>query len=182
MSLEDYRAALRALSCQPEPRRYCVDVEPSPTPPPCTSSGVIGRRARCSLERFGRLVVTSRDVPLRPPLPPGQVYDPYKQTIVFLGTGLEIRDHAIRTNCETGIRTASGLQSTETLLATIHLTPELTIMQTVDSFDSIDCGDPISYKLPASHSAVPELLWSEPRQLEVAPFCRRTFEKLSMLR
>lgn len=46
---------------------------------------MIGRRAQCPLERFGRLVKTDRDYPLRPPLRPGQIYDPYKQTVVFLG-------------------------------------------------------------------------------------------------
>ncbi|XP_045766480.1 uncharacterized protein LOC123868142 isoform X3 [Maniola jurtina] len=48
--------------------------------------GVIGRRAQCSLERFGPQVKTVRDYPIRPPLPPGQIYDPYKQTMIFLGS------------------------------------------------------------------------------------------------
>lgn len=46
---------------------------------------MIGRRAQCPLERYGRLVKTARDYPTRPPLRHGQIYDPYKQTIVFLG-------------------------------------------------------------------------------------------------
>ncbi|CAH0729799.1 unnamed protein product, partial [Brenthis ino] len=48
--------------------------------------GIIGRRALCTLERFGPSVKTPRDYPIRPPLPPGQVYNPYKQTILFLGS------------------------------------------------------------------------------------------------
>ncbi|XP_049874467.1 uncharacterized protein LOC126372661 [Pectinophora gossypiella] len=85
-SLEEYRAAIRSVSCQPEPKIFPVDVAPSPKPLPPTSTGMIGRRAQCPLERYGRLVKTPRDYPTRPPLPPGQVYDPYKQTIVFLGS------------------------------------------------------------------------------------------------
>lgn len=47
--------------------------------------GMIGRRAMYSLEKFGPSVKTTRDFPVRPPLPPGQIYNPYKQTIMFLG-------------------------------------------------------------------------------------------------
>ncbi|XP_073947139.1 uncharacterized protein isoform X2 [Choristoneura fumiferana] len=85
MSIEEYRAGVRSMNCQSEPRRYPVHVDPSPAPLPQTSSGMVGRRALCPLERYGRLVRTGRDYPTRPPLPPGQVYDPYKQTIIFLG-------------------------------------------------------------------------------------------------
>lgn len=51
---------------------------------------MIGRRATCPLERYGCLVKTARDYPQRPPLRPGQIYDPYKQTIVFLGYVFEL--------------------------------------------------------------------------------------------
>ncbi|XP_052754933.1 uncharacterized protein LOC113521443 [Galleria mellonella] len=86
MPLEEYRTAVHSVSCKPEPKKYPVVVDPSPTPLPRTSSGMVGRRALCPLERYGRLVMTSRDYPTRPPLPPGQIYDPYKQTLVFLGS------------------------------------------------------------------------------------------------
>lgn len=46
---------------------------------------MIGHRVDCTLEMFVPLVMTSRNYPLRPPLKPGQLYDPYKQTMVFLG-------------------------------------------------------------------------------------------------
>lgn len=48
-------------------------------------TGMIGRRAQYPLERYGKLVTTGRDYPTRSPLKPGQVYDPYKQTLIFLG-------------------------------------------------------------------------------------------------
>ncbi|KAL0822493.1 hypothetical protein ABMA28_004547 [Loxostege sticticalis] len=86
MTLEEYRDAVRAVSCKPEPKTYPVVVDPSPEPLPPTSAAMVGRRARCPLERYGRLVKTDRDYPTRPPLPPGQIYDPYKQTLVFLGS------------------------------------------------------------------------------------------------
>ncbi|KAH9632466.1 hypothetical protein HF086_014550 [Spodoptera exigua] len=85
MTVEEYRAALQSHSSQLEPKQYPVTVDPSPNPLPPTSAAMIGRRAQCPLERFGRLVKTDRDYPLRPPLRPGQIYDPYKQTVVFLG-------------------------------------------------------------------------------------------------
>ncbi|XP_045450552.1 uncharacterized protein LOC123659381 [Melitaea cinxia] len=85
MSLDEYRTAVRSVSCKPE-KELSVHIEPSPTPLPATSSGIIGRRALFSLERFGPLVKATRDYPLRPSLPPGQIYNPYKQTIVFLGS------------------------------------------------------------------------------------------------
>ncbi|XP_063623392.1 uncharacterized protein LOC134795473 [Cydia splendana] len=85
MSMEEYRAVVRSMNCQAEPQQYPVQVDPSPAPLPPTSSGMVGRRAVCPLERYGRLVRTARDYPTRPPLPPGQIYDPYKQTIIFLG-------------------------------------------------------------------------------------------------
>ncbi|CAB3251696.1 unnamed protein product [Arctia plantaginis] len=86
MTVEEYRAALQCHSSQPEPKQYPVIVDPSPTPLPPTSSGMIGRRAQCPLERYGPLVKSARDYPTRPPLRHGQIYDPYKQTIVFLGS------------------------------------------------------------------------------------------------
>ncbi|XP_028172571.1 uncharacterized protein LOC114361653 isoform X1 [Ostrinia furnacalis] len=86
MSLEEYREAVRTVSCKPEPKTYPVVVDPSPKPLPPTSSAMVGRRASCPLERYGRLVKTDRDYPTRPPLRPGQIYDPYKQTLVFLGS------------------------------------------------------------------------------------------------
>nr|XP_021181538.1 uncharacterized protein LOC110370133 isoform X2 [Helicoverpa armigera] len=86
MTVEEYRAALQSHSSQLEPQQYPVTVDPSPSPLPPTSAAMIGRRAQCPLERFGRLVKTDRDYPLRPPLRPGQIYDPYKQTVVFLGS------------------------------------------------------------------------------------------------
>lgn len=39
MSLEEYRQAVRALSCKLEPQKYPVVVDPSPKPLPRTSSG-----------------------------------------------------------------------------------------------------------------------------------------------
>ncbi|XP_068618721.1 uncharacterized protein [Battus philenor] len=87
MSVEEYRAALRTVSCKPV-EKHPVDIEPSPIPLPSTSSGMIGRRALCPLDRYGPLVKTGRNYPTRPPLPPGQVYDPYKQTMIFLGGGI----------------------------------------------------------------------------------------------
>ncbi|XP_075979049.1 uncharacterized protein LOC142978468 [Anticarsia gemmatalis] len=86
MTVEEYRAAVQSHSSQPEPKQYPVVVDPSPTPLPLTSAAMIGRRAQCPLERYGRLVKTARDYPPRPPLRHGQIYDPYKQTIVFLGS------------------------------------------------------------------------------------------------
>ncbi|XP_026738107.1 uncharacterized protein LOC113501229 [Trichoplusia ni] len=86
MTSEEYRAALQSHSSQPEHKYYPVTVDPSPFPLPPTSSAMIGRRALCPLERFGRLVKTNRDYPPRPPLKAGQIYDPYKQTVVFLGS------------------------------------------------------------------------------------------------
>ncbi|KAM3966339.1 uncharacterized protein ACR2FA_012647 [Aphomia sociella] len=86
MSLDEYRAAVRSVSCKPEPKTYPVVVDPSPTSIPRTSFGMVGRRALCPLERYGRLVMTHRDYPTTPPLPPGQIYNPYKQTLVFLGS------------------------------------------------------------------------------------------------
>ncbi|XP_059054066.1 uncharacterized protein LOC131848278 [Achroia grisella] len=86
MSLDQYKAAIRSVSCKPEPKTHPVVVDPTPTPLPRTSFGMVGRRALCPLERYGRLVKTSRDYPTRPPLPAGQIYDPYKQTLVFLGS------------------------------------------------------------------------------------------------
>ncbi|XP_060802713.1 uncharacterized protein LOC106135025 isoform X1 [Amyelois transitella] len=86
LSLEEYRAAVKSVDCQPEPRTYPVVVDPSPKPLPPTSAAMVGRRATCPLERYGRLVKTDRDFPSRPPLPPGQIYDPFKQTLVFLGS------------------------------------------------------------------------------------------------
>ncbi|KAJ8716076.1 hypothetical protein PYW08_013361 [Mythimna loreyi] len=86
MTVEEYRAALQSHSSQLAPKQYPVTVDPSPLPLPPTSAAMIGRRAQCPLERFGRLVKTDRDYPLRPPLLPGQIYDPYKQTVVFLGS------------------------------------------------------------------------------------------------
>ncbi|XP_039755716.1 uncharacterized protein LOC120630531 [Pararge aegeria] len=85
MSLDEYRAAVRSVSCKPE-KEISVVVKPSSLPLPLTSAGVIGRRALCGLEGFGPQVKTVRDYPIRPPLPPGQIYDPYKQTMVFLGS------------------------------------------------------------------------------------------------
>ncbi|XP_026325232.1 uncharacterized protein LOC113234169 [Hyposmocoma kahamanoa] len=85
-TLEEYRAAVQSRSCKLEPTTYPVVVDPSPSPIPPTSSRMIGRRAQCPLERYGLLVMTPRDYPTRPPLPPGQVYDPYKQTMMFLGS------------------------------------------------------------------------------------------------
>ncbi|KAG7296152.1 hypothetical protein JYU34_021251 [Plutella xylostella] len=85
MSLEEYRRGVQSLNCQPAPRQYPVQVDPSPHPLPRVSSGMVGRRATCPLERYGRLVKTARDYPTRPLPPPGQAYDPYKQTIIFLG-------------------------------------------------------------------------------------------------
>ncbi|KAJ0178259.1 hypothetical protein K1T71_006082 [Dendrolimus kikuchii] len=38
MSLNEYRAAVRSVNCQPEPKKYPVDAVPSPTPLPRTSS------------------------------------------------------------------------------------------------------------------------------------------------
>ncbi|XP_026499209.2 uncharacterized protein LOC113403010 [Vanessa tameamea] len=85
MSLDDYRAAVRSVSCKPD-EELAVKIDPSPSQLPATSSGVIGRRARCSLEKFGPVVKTCRDYPIRSPLPRGQLYDPYKQTVMFLGS------------------------------------------------------------------------------------------------
>ncbi|CAK1586129.1 unnamed protein product [Parnassius mnemosyne] len=84
MTIEDYRAALRSVSCKPE-TKLSVTIEPSPTPLPQTSSGMIGHRALYPLDRYGPLVKTGRNYPTRPPLPPDQIYDPYKQTMIFLG-------------------------------------------------------------------------------------------------
>ncbi|XP_038206239.1 uncharacterized protein LOC119828209 [Zerene cesonia] len=86
LNLEEYRDALRSVNCKPEKPKDTVAVEPSPKPLPLTTSGMIGHRAKCTLEKFGRLVNTSRNYPTRPPLPPGQIYDPYKQTLIFLGS------------------------------------------------------------------------------------------------
>ncbi|XP_053606575.1 uncharacterized protein LOC128673019 [Plodia interpunctella] len=86
MTLGEYRAAVKSVNCQPEPKTYPVVVDPSPKPLPPTSAAIVGRRALCPLERYGRLVKTERDYPTRPPLPPGQIYDSYKQTFVFLGS------------------------------------------------------------------------------------------------
>ncbi|KAL4707684.1 hypothetical protein ACJJTC_014865 [Scirpophaga incertulas] len=85
MSREEYRIALQSVSCQPEPKVYPA-VDPSPRPIPPTSAGMIGRRALCTLERYGQLVKTPRDYPIRPPPRKTQVYDPFKQTLVFLGS------------------------------------------------------------------------------------------------
>ncbi|XP_023934230.1 uncharacterized protein LOC112043165 [Bicyclus anynana] len=85
MSLNEYRAAVRSVSCKPE-KEISVDIDPSPTPLPRTSAGIIGRRAKCGLERFGPQVKTVRDYPIHPPLPRDQIYDPYKQTMIFLGS------------------------------------------------------------------------------------------------
>ncbi|XP_034831618.1 uncharacterized protein [Maniola hyperantus] len=85
MSLDEYRAGVRSVSCKPE-KEIAVNIAPSPAPLPSTSAGVIGRRAQCSLEQFGPQVKTVCDYPIRPPLPPGQIYDPYKQTMIFLGS------------------------------------------------------------------------------------------------
>ncbi|CAH2981343.1 unnamed protein product [Chilo suppressalis] len=85
MNLEEYREALQSVSCQPEPQVYPVEVDPSPKTLPRTSAGVVGHRARCPLERYGRLVKTDRDYPIRPPPRKTQIYDPFKQTMVFLG-------------------------------------------------------------------------------------------------
>ncbi|XP_014368905.2 uncharacterized protein LOC106719153 isoform X1 [Papilio machaon] len=87
MSVEEYRAALRSVSCKPVEQQR-VHVEPSPTPLPLTSSGIIGHRALYPLDCYGPLVKTGRNYPTRPPLPPGQIYDPYKQTMIFLGGGI----------------------------------------------------------------------------------------------
>ncbi|XP_012550529.2 uncharacterized protein LOC105842387 isoform X2 [Bombyx mori] len=86
MTKDEYRAAVRSMSSQPEPKTSPVDVDPSPKPLPPTSTGMIGRRAQCPLERYGPLVKTGRQYSTRPPMKPGQVYDPYKQTLVFLGS------------------------------------------------------------------------------------------------
>ncbi|KAI5645374.1 normal lung function maintenance, low in lung cancer 1 protein domain-containing protein [Phthorimaea operculella] len=86
ISLDEYRAAVRSVSCKPEEEHYPVEVDPSPKPLPPTSAGMIGRRATCPLERYGRLVMTARDYPIHPSRPPGSVYDPYKQTMMFLGS------------------------------------------------------------------------------------------------
>ncbi|KAG6444873.1 hypothetical protein O3G_MSEX003530 [Manduca sexta] len=86
MSLEEYNAALQSVSCHPVPPKPSVVVDPSPTPLPPTTSGTVGRRALCPLERYGKLVKTNIDYPTRPPLKPGQLYDPYKQTLIFLGS------------------------------------------------------------------------------------------------
>ncbi|CAK1556293.1 unnamed protein product [Leptosia nina] len=85
-SLEEYRAGLRSLSCKPDQPKDPVEVEPSPKPLPRTTSGMIGHRSKCTLEKFGRLVNTVRNYPIRPPLARGQIYDPYKQTMIFLGS------------------------------------------------------------------------------------------------
>ncbi|XP_072947347.1 uncharacterized protein [Epargyreus clarus] len=85
--LDEYRAGLRSVSCQPEKDPCPVVIDPSPTAFPTTTAGMIGYRSKCALERYGRLVKTSRDYPMRPPLPPDQIYDPYKQTLIFLGGG-----------------------------------------------------------------------------------------------
>ncbi|CAH2039580.1 unnamed protein product, partial [Iphiclides podalirius] len=84
MSVDEYRKALRAVSCKPD-EELPVLIAPSPTPLPLTSSGVIGRRALHPIDSYGPLVKTGRNYPTRPPLAPGQVYDPYKQTMIFLG-------------------------------------------------------------------------------------------------
>lgn len=39
MTKEEYCAAVAALNCQPEPKKYPVKVDPSPAPLPVTSSG-----------------------------------------------------------------------------------------------------------------------------------------------
>ncbi|KOB78045.1 Uncharacterized protein OBRU01_00418 [Operophtera brumata] len=83
---EEYRDAVRSASYHLAPKQYLVEVDPSPFPLPPTSAAIIGHRATCPLERYGRLVKTDRDYPTRPPLKPGQIYDPYKQTLVFLGS------------------------------------------------------------------------------------------------
>ncbi|CAH3914136.1 unnamed protein product [Pieris brassicae] len=85
-TLDEYRAILRSRSCKPEDLIDPVQVKHSPKPLPQTTSGMIGHRVNCTLERFGRLVTTAKTYPIRPPLPPGQIYDPYKQTMVFLGS------------------------------------------------------------------------------------------------
>ena len=46
---------------------------------------MIGRRALYSLEKFGPSVKTIKDYPVRPRLSSGQIYNPYKQTLMFLG-------------------------------------------------------------------------------------------------
>lgn len=38
MSLDEYRAAVRSVSCKPE-KEIAVDIEPSSTPLPSTTSG-----------------------------------------------------------------------------------------------------------------------------------------------
>ncbi|XP_050664537.1 uncharacterized protein LOC126965115 [Leptidea sinapis] len=85
-NLEEYRAAVRSVNCKPPQPKDSVYIESSPKPIPTTSSGMVGYRANCALEKYGRIVKTSRDYPLRPPLAPGQIYDPYKQTMIFLGS------------------------------------------------------------------------------------------------
>ncbi|CAG9793902.1 unnamed protein product [Diatraea saccharalis] len=86
MGLEEYRMALQSVSCQPEPKLCPVNVDPSPKPLPPTSAGTVGHRALCPLERYGRLVKTDRDYPIRPQPRKSQIYDPFKQTMVFIGS------------------------------------------------------------------------------------------------
>ncbi|OWR48473.1 hypothetical protein KGM_213617 [Danaus plexippus plexippus] len=63
---------------------------------------MIGRRAKYSLEAYGPIVQTARHFPVRPPLPPGQIYDPYKQTVMFLGSveGDPISYNLPKSRCE----------------------------------------------------------------------------------
>ncbi|VVC86762.1 unnamed protein product [Leptidea sinapis] len=63
-----------------------VNVRKEPSIDPVKAESMVGYRANCALEKYGRIVKTSRDYPLRPPLAPGQIYDPYKQTMIFLGS------------------------------------------------------------------------------------------------
>ncbi|XP_061378322.1 uncharacterized protein LOC116772583 [Danaus plexippus] len=101
MSLDEYRAAVRSVSCKAE-REITVEVEPSPTSLPQTTSAMIGRRAKYSLEAYGPIVQTARHFPVRPPLPPGQIYDPYKHTVMFLGSveGDPISYNLPKSRCE----------------------------------------------------------------------------------
>ncbi|XP_041987139.1 uncharacterized protein LOC121738926 [Aricia agestis] len=103
LSVDEYRAAIRLLRRSSEDRKCPVPVEACKDSLPSTSSGMVGRRVLYPLEKFGPLVKTSKNYPTRPPLPPGQVYDPYKQTMVFLGSveGDPISHKQSPARCET---------------------------------------------------------------------------------
>lgn len=52
MSLDEYRAAVRSVSCKPE-KEIAVEIQPSPMPLPSTSSGIKKLDNKISFKKSG---------------------------------------------------------------------------------------------------------------------------------